>query len=381
MMQKQMVSLCTPAVPARSLALALALALVVILIPCLAAPATAQAPFGTNLLPGDAAPAPVALPAPNGYAETVYAEYAAGTGDRIAFEVETVASGRLASLAGQQFGDLVTAPEELVVASQFGTQLRNPRFVSSFDGVFDLTDLDAAIDRFGEVGYPLELGRYRTLNVRTTLGTETREHQAMELCWQSLGHCAVFDPAVVFLQSMVDNRVRLAAEGWGPRILEVRNPDAPNGAHAKATSATTAAVCGLASNPSVKDRSYYWGGYWVEYRDIFGITLVRKDLGSQRSGIRCDSNCNPQPYGYSNASSCYGTLGWNCACDNAFGYGTGGSSGKWIAESKCTHKFLLSARASASVSDLGSIAVDIYWQMDGGEDANGGQIIDTCGYF
>jgi len=377
MMQKQMVSLCSNLDRSRSAALAVAL--IVVLIPCVVASASAQGPLGASLLPGAAAP--VTLPVGNAYAEGVYAEYAAGTGNRIAFEVETLASGRLAGLAGQRFGDLIATPEELVVASQFGTQLRNPRFVSSFDGVFDLTDLDAAIDRFGEVGYPLELGRYRTLNVRTTLGTETREHQAMELCWASLGHCAVFDPAVVFLQSMVDNRVRLAAEGWGPRILEVRNPDAPHGALAKSTSATRAAVCGLASNPSVKDRSYYWGGYWVEYRDIFGITLVRKDLGSQRSGIRCDSSCNPQPYGYSNASSCYGTLGWNCACDNAFGYGTGGSSGKWIAESKCTHKFLLSARASASVSDLGSIAVDIYWQMDGGEDANGGQIIDTCGYF
>lgn len=375
-MQKQTVPLRPHPVSASGLATILVLALV--LVPCLTVPATAQAPVGVDLLPGGAAPEPVAHPAPVGYAEGVYAEYAAGTGNRIAFTVETLDSGRLASLAGRTFGDLVATPDELVLASQFGTQLRNPRFVSAFEGSFDLTDLDEAFDRFAEVGYPLELGRYRTLRVTTTLGAETREHQAMELCWSSLGHCVVFDPAVVFLQSMVDNRVRLAAEGWGPRILEVRNPDAPSGPHAKVG---TAAVCGLASNPSVKDRSYYWGAYWVEYYNVFGLTLVRKDLGSQRSGIRCDSNCNPQPYGYSNSSSCYGTLGWNCACDNAFGYGTTGSSGKWIAESKCTHRYLLSARASASVSDVGSIAVDIYWEMEGGEDANGGQIIDTCGYF
>jgi len=42
----------------------------------------------------------------------------------------------------------------------------------------------------------------------------------MEFCWRSLGHCVAMDPAVVFLQSMVDNRLRLAAEGWGPRILQ-----------------------------------------------------------------------------------------------------------------------------------------------------------------
>jgi len=321
-------------------------------------------------------PIPSRVPTPNAYAESIYAEYAAGTGNEIAFEVKTLERGPLSALAGQKLGDLVEAPDTLVMASQFGTALRHPRFVSAYDTAFELTELDDPVTKFEEVGYPLDQGTYRRLAVRVTLHDQVLEHQAMEFCWRSLDHCVVLDPAVVFLQSMVDNRMRLAAEGWGPRVLQKPRQDGSSGIRTKA------ATCGLASNPSVTDKSYYWGAYWVEYYDVFGITLVHKDMGSQRSGIRCDANCNPQPYGYSNASSCYGTLGWNCQCDNAFGYGTSGSgTGKWIAESKCTHRFLLSARANASVTDLGSINVDIYWEMEGGEDANGGEVIDTCGYY
>jgi len=322
------------------------------------------------------APIPSRAPAAHHYAESVYAEYAAGTGDRVAFDVETLERGPLSALAGRQMGELLETPDTLVMASQFGTYLRNPRFVSAYDTAYEMPEREAPVAKFEEVGYPLDQGTFRRLGVRVALGDRVEQHQAMEFCWRSLGHCVVMDPAVVFLQSMVDNRLRLAAEGWGPRVLQTPRRDGGSGLQAKA------ATCGLASNPSVTDKSYYWGAYWVEYYDVFGVTLVHKDLGSQRSGIRCDANCNPQPYGYSNASSCYGTLGWNCQCDNAFGYGTSGSgTGKWIAESKCTHRFLLSARANASVSGLGSINVDIYWEMEGGEDANGGEIIDTCGYF
>ncbi|MGD2113483.1 MAG: hypothetical protein PVG07_00410 [Acidobacteriota bacterium] len=336
-------------------------------------------PLSVSAQAAEAAPIPSRAPAAGSYAEGVYAEYAAGTDHRIAFEIETLERGRLSRLAGRRLGDLVDAPDTLVRASQFGTHLVNPRFVSAHDAAPALRDLEAPVARFGEVGYPLDLGTYRRLAVGVRLGDEVRQHEAVEFCWRSLGHCVVFDPAVVFLQSMVDNRLRLAAEGWGPRILQERRDDG-SGSLRKKLGAT--ASCGLASNPNVTDTSYTWGAYWVEYRNVFGITLVRKDLGSQRSGIRCDANCDPQPYGYSNASSCYGTLGWNCECDNAFGYGTSGTgTGKWIAETKCTHSFLISARASASVTDLGSINVDIHWEMEGGEDANGGEVIDTCGYF
>ncbi len=81
------------------------------------------------------------------------------------------------------------------------------------------------------------------------------------------------------------------------------------------------------------------------------------------------------------SSSCQGYLGWSCSCDNDFGYGSTGGTGKWIAETKCTHKFAFSANASASVSNLGSASVTVNWSLDGTPDGNGGYYMDTCGYF
>jgi hypothetical protein len=311
--------------------------------------------------------------APDGYAEGVYAEYSAAAGRSVLFSVRSVAAGTLAELSGAPLADVVGLPAYVVEAVQAGLDIRRPRYAPADSRTMDLSELEATVEGFEQVGYPLALGRYRRLLVTVAIGADLRTHQALEFCWASLGRCAVLDPSVAFLQSMVDNRRRLAAEGWGPRLMyvprEAGDPDAPG------------AVCGLASNPSVKDRYYYWRAYWVEYKNVFGMVLVRKDLGAQKSGIRCDVNCNPQPYGYSNVSSGYGTLGWNAACDNDFGYGASGGTGKWIAETKCTHKWVGSATANASVSNIGSLSVSIAWNVDGGIDQNGGQIIDTCGYY
>ncbi len=119
----------------------------------------------------------------------------------------------------------------------------------------------------------------------------------------------------------------------------------------------------------------------MQYKNVFGMTLVQKDMGAQKAGIRCDASCRPAPYGTSYASSAWGTLGWNAACDNDFGYGSSGGSGKWISETKCTHKWAGSATANASVTDIGSLSVAIQWSVDGGVDQNGGQVIDTCGFY
>ena len=305
------------------------------------------------------------------YAEGVYAEYSAGTGKQVTFEVKTVGAGWLDEIAKVPFGELVGSSGHLVEAQQFGTELRNPRFVAEDPVMLMRPELQYTAAGFEGVGYSLGEGTYRKLEVTTTIGADVRQHQAMEFCWSALGHCTVLDPTVLFLDSMVKSRLRLAAEGWGPQAVEGPPSDEYG----------MTAVCGLASNPSVTNRSLTWGGYWIEYKDVFGIVLVRKTLGAQQSGIRCNTSCQPAPYGYSNASSCQGFLGWSCGCDNDFGYGTTGSTGKWIAETKCTHKFLLQASASASVSNLGSASVSINWALDGSPDGNGGQMMDTCGYY
>lgn len=304
------------------------------------------------------------------HAEDVYAEYAAGTGHQVAFSVTTLETGWLEQIARTPFGELIESSGHLVESQQFGTELRHPRFVMATPVMHLRPELLDTAKGFEAAGYPIRQGTYRRLEVTTAIGADARKHQAMEFCWNALGHCVVLDPTVLFLESMVDNRRRLAAEGWGPRVVEEHGQDLG-----------PTAVCGLASNPGVTSRSLTWGGYTIEYKNIFGSVLIRKTMGAQQSGIRCTTGCAPAPFGYGNASSCQGFLGWSCACDNDFGYGTTGGTGKWIAESKCTHKFAFQASASASVTNVGSANVNISWSLDGTPDANGGQMMDTCGYY
>lgn len=319
-----------------------------------------------------------AAPAP-GYAEGLYAGYTTGSGNVVLFDVTTVSAGRLVDLAGTPFGDVIAPPGYVIEDRQVGTRFEKARFAESVAqemvDAMSPSDLAATADGFEEAGFPLALGRYRKLHVIVSIGSDVRQHQALELCWRSQGHCAVLDPAIPFLQSKIETQQKLEAERWGPRLFVVeRNEPASSGPRALA-------VCGLASNPGVKDRYYYWPAWSIQYKNIFGMTLVQKNMGAQKTGIRCDAGCRPAPYGYSNASSCWGTLGWSCAPNNAFGFGTSGGSGKWIAETKATHKWMGSAAADVTVLNQGSINVNLQWSVDGGVDGNGGQMMDTCGWF
>lgn len=313
-----------------------------------------------------------------GYAEGLYAEYSAGTAHQITFEVKTLATGSMRQLADVPFEQLVAATDYLIDADQAGTELRAPRFVAPYTRGYDVfmaSELKSTPSGFEAAGHPLKAGVYRKLAVSATIGSETRQHEALEFCWASLGHCTVLEPTVMFMESMVTNRMRLVTQGWGPTVTVEPRAEAPRG------EVSTLAVCGMASNPNTANRSLTWGGYTIEYKNIFGGVLIRKVMGAQQSGLRCNTSCAPAPYGYSYASSCQGFLGWSCDCDNSFGYGTTGTTGKWISETKCTHKYAFTANAAASVSNLGSASVNISWALDGTPDSNGGQLMDTCGYY
>jgi hypothetical protein len=315
-----------------------------------------------------------------GYAESLYAEYAAGTGGRVAFDVETLAAGPLKQVADIPFGQLVAPTDYMVDADLVGTEVRAPRFVAPYDtggyDVFMASELKNTPRGFETVaGHPLQAGTWRKLAVSITLGAETRRHEALEFCWTSRAHCTVLDPAIVFMESTVKNRMRLAAEGWGPKPAEEARPQGSG------EEVTNLATCGLASNPATTGKSLTWGARTQSYYNVYGGLLIRKNLGGQQAGVRCDSSCRPAPFGYSNVSSCQGYLGWSCSCDNDLGYGSTGSTGKWIAETKCTHKFAFQASASGSVSNLGSASVNISWSLDGTPDGTGGFYMDTCGFF
>lgn len=314
----------------------------------------------------------VSAPQVANYAEGLYSEFSAGTEGAISFQLNTVESGPMTALQSMAFSTLLSAPPYRVETSDYGTELLNPRFVVPEVPGYNLHDMSSSVEKFQTVGYPVAEGSYRRLNVTGTIGNESRQWQALEFCWSGLGHCAVLDPVVVFLQSKVDNRLRLASDGWGPQLTlsgEGEGVVTPSG------------TCGLSSHHNWIGETITWKAYTVKYKDVFGITLVTKHLGEQQYGTSCDVHCNPAPFSRSDTSSANGTAGWTTACDRTGGAtGHTGRTSRSIAETKCTHKWVEHASASATVKGSGaSITAD--WTLGGGVDANGGVYTDTCGYF
>ena len=315
-----------------------------------------------------------------GYAEAIYADYAAasrpglpGEQHGVQLDVQTAASGALSELAGRSFESIVGLPTYQVEAREGALELSDVHFRALNPSRVDRTELAATVDGFDGVGLPLAEGRYRKLDVTVSIGGAVQRHRAVELCWNALGHCVVFDPNIEFLDSIVNGQRQRRAEGWAPRLqTEPRQKSSPDG--------NALAVCGLSSNPSITSRSWTWSPYSLVYKNVYGITMVTKNLGGQQSGIRCDSSCNPAPFGYSNSSSAFANIPYSVDCGNKFVSGITDRSGKFEAETKCSHNLIFTAKADATASGVG-VSIDIVWDTTGSIDSNGGQTIDTCGFF
>jgi len=311
-------------------------------------------------------------PKASNYAEGLYAEFAAGTGGKVSFQITTLDRGPLTSIQGIPFSSLLSAPPYRLETSDHGTDLLDAHFAVPQNPSYNLHDMANSVDKFSSVGYPVLDGSYRRLNVTGTIGTDTHQWEALEFCWPGLAHCAVLDPVVVFLQSKVDNRLLLASQGWGPRMTPIGEDQ---GVH------TPSGTCGLSSHHNWIGLTITWGAYSVNYKDIFGVTLVHKSLGEQQYGLSCTTSCYPAPFSRSDSSSAWGTLGWTTACAR-----TGGATGKTgrtareIAETKCTHEFVQQASVSVTIKGSGA-SISATWKLGGGVDANGGEYTDTCGYF
>lgn len=137
-----------------------------------------------------------------GYAERLYAEFAASTHGQVSIELKTVGTGKLHELAGQKVVDLVGVP--LYTVSTVNTELGMES--AQFDDVnlklLSLEYLDADLDQFDDGGLPLSEGTFRQFAVTVTIGQEARTHTAAELCWSAQEQCIVFDPNIDSLNSM-----------------------------------------------------------------------------------------------------------------------------------------------------------------------------------
>jgi hypothetical protein len=305
------------------------------------------------------------------YADGLYKEYAAGTAGKISFSVQTIETGRMSDLAGKLFSSLVTAPPYRILTDQFGTSLNKPRFVQPENPGYGLHDMNYKADQFADYGFPLEDGLYRRLRVTATIAGDVRSHEAMEFCWAALNHCAVLDPVVVFLQSKVDTRLQLAAQGWGPRLMRT---ETMKGA------VTPSGTCGLSSHHSWTGETLTWSPWTAWAKDIFGITLWQENLAQQIDGTSCNTSCKPLPFTTSSTSSSFANLGYTTACAHKGDAGVTGATSRSIAETECTEEFIGQASASVSVNGSGA-SISFSWSLGGSSNGNGGIYTDSCGYF
>lgn len=308
------------------------------------------------------------------YAEKIYNEYAASADDKVSFDLNVVAQGKLKDLAGKKFSDIINPPQRKLTASDNGFVTSSHAFENVLANSDELNVLSKTVADFEAVGYPVAEGRYRVLDVITTLGRDVSSHKAIEFCWKSQFHCVLLDPSIEFIDSIANNRIKLMAEGAGPKVTTVAS-DATAGVQG------LAGTCGLASNHALKQRTVNYGGFNVKYRNLFNAVLVNKDIGAQQSGVSCDTSCKPKPYGYSNVSSAQGYLGWRTACAQNSGLGITGTTAKYIGKTMCTHKYAVAASASITVLNYGTAGVDLKVDAGGGVDANGGSVYESCGYF
>ena len=305
------------------------------------------------------------------YAEGIYADFSTASDSAVSFDVRTVASGPMKRLEGKSFAELTGEPiYRLGFEETRSSRIQGPRF-EPLSAQIDRSELEGGVEGFDVVGLPVDRGTYRVLLVRATAGSDSREHRALEFCWKAQDHCVVYDPQIEFLDSVVNNYRTAKAEGYAPRIQEQS---------ASSDGVSTQAVCRLASNINIIGRSLTWSARTVTYKNVYGMTLVSKSLGGQQVGITCNSSCYPSMYGYSNASSAWGSLGYSTDCGWRHGTGTTGRKGKAVSEGKCTHTFAGTARADVTLKGTGS-GIYLEWSTNGGVDGSGGALTDTCGYF
>ena len=333
--------------------------------------------FKTRIL---AAAAALLLAAPlhaatGNYAEDLYREYAAATGDALSFELKVIESGPLAELSGYPVGHFTGTPDYLLFADNAGLTLTDVKMlpVEQVKTAY-LDDLATTVDGFGAAGFPVSMGEYRLLEVTVKAGEGSRQHVSLEACWHDQGHCVVFDPAVEFIDSEVNNLRALRAEGWAPQAHEELASVIPDG------DALKAGRCGLASRPNAIGFSWTWGRRTATYKNLLGMTMVQKTIGEVRTGLRCDSSCRPAPYGHSHNSSAWANIPFSVACGAASRGGTSGTGGRYVGKSGCAHRTVLGAKFNATAKGVG-LGVDVSINSTGSVDQNGGAFQDYCRRF
>jgi hypothetical protein len=310
---------------------------------------------------------------------STYDHYQSAASGRIRFSLDLVQKGSLADLAAVPVNDLLGVPGHWVRMEQSGATITNlvrePR-----DPAQDEWSRPVDLRLFEALGRPLSQATYQLLSVHMTLDEQPFEHRALEACWASQSFCIVMDPVVLQLSAFAESRQALVAERWHPVDTAPLGKVQDRG---DGTVTAQASVCSLNSHPTWGGITYTWNGFTVNYKNVFGVTLVSKYLAGQQVGVSCyvsGSSCRSSGNGYSFASSCSATLGYNCTCENS-----GNNSGstqpatRSISETRCTHAFAGNTSISFQWKGTGA-SLALVWNTNGSVDASGGQAYEACSW-
>ena len=312
-----------------------------------------------------------------GYAEALYKDFSAASNNAVTFSLQLAAEGSLTELKGSPLMRFVGTPKYVIISNDKAIEISSVKLmpVTDFNSV-DLDELNFDVKELDAAGFPVEQGRYRRFFVNVNIGKNSYDHQAIEVCWEKQQRCAVVDPSVEFIDSIVNGiRVQKAS---GYAVLIKTEPAEFNltGPVAKA------GTCGLASYHSKKTVYAEYKPYTRSYYGSFG--LIKKayvNIAYVKVGISCDTSCKPQPFARVDSSDGEAWGIHSVSCAKASNFGHSGSKGRYIAESGCSHSYKLDANFDLSVENAGSLSASIKQSATGGVESNGGILSDSCGYF
>jgi hypothetical protein len=147
------------------------------------------------------------------YAEELYRDVERFSKGAVNFRLRTVAVGRLTELPNGRVGDLVSASKHFLAYTEGRVELTDLHFGAAEPGRTLDKDYNVDFSEYAAGGLKLESGIYRKLEVMTSLGDQSRTHEALELCWPSQDYCTVIDAAQTNLDNTVRGIRKLRAEG------------------------------------------------------------------------------------------------------------------------------------------------------------------------
>lgn len=148
------------------------------------------------------------------YAENIYADLARFAEQDVTFEVSTTETANAKALGPTTLSMSTGRPSHSISSDVVGNQFIAVAFGPASKS--DPAESSKRLDEFEVEGLPLRLGTVRALLVTAKIGDQSRQHRAMEVCWNDLRFCRLYDPTIAGAEKSVKAIRKYEAEMWTP---------------------------------------------------------------------------------------------------------------------------------------------------------------------